>query len=225
MPIGVGKPPRSQHVWLCRFCTTSAGNPYRNNGFRRECHKCHLAKGEAFKAKSEKRQPPTKSTKESARVAALERELEQLRQAVKKPEELSQQGNEAPAKMAYKQAIQGPGKLQTAGLFPEDHPAIRSIRAELDQEKAASDESVPLSRRVRSGQNQIAMHEIDFKAAKERVEQAEQNLVAAHSGLEQSKAKPSGIARTESSRGTLAQTGGSRGVTRTRGDTVGCCSP
>ena len=119
-------------------------------------------------------------------MAALERELEQLRQAVKKLEELSQQGNDWPAKVAYKQGL---GKLRTAGFFSEDHPAIRSIRAELDQAKAASDKSVPLSKRIRAGQNQIAMHERDLKAAKERVEQAEQNLVEAQSGLEQSKAK------------------------------------
>ena len=189
MPVRVGKPPRSPHDWLCRFCTTSAGNPYRNNGFRKECHKCHLAKGEAFKAKSENREQPTKSTKESARVAALEKELAQLRQAVKKPEEQSQQESDAPAKVAYKHAIQGLGKLRMAGLFSEDHPPIRTIRAELDQAKAASDESVTLSKRIRAGQNQIAMHERDLKAAKERVEEAGGNLVAAQSGLEQSQAK------------------------------------
>ena len=187
MPIKVGKPPRSPHDWLCRFCTTSAGNPYRNNGFRKECHRCHLAKGEAFKAKSENREQPTKSTKESARVVALEKELAQLRQAVKKPVEQSQQENDAPSRAAYKQAIQGLGKL--VGVLPEDHPAIRTIRAELDQAKAASDESVPLSKRIRAGQNQIAMHERDLKAAKERVEEAERNLVSAQSGLEQSQAK------------------------------------
>ena len=73
MPFKVGKPPRSPHHWLCMFCVTSSGNSYRNNGFRRECHRRHLAKGEAFKARSEKREPPTKSTKESAKVAALEK--------------------------------------------------------------------------------------------------------------------------------------------------------
>ena len=187
MPIREGKPPRSPHDWLCRFCTTSAGNPYRNNGFRKECHKCHLAKGEAFKAKSENREQPTKSTKESARVVALEKELARLRQAVKKPEEQSQQENDAPSRAAYKQAIQGLGKL--VGVLPGDHPAIRTIRAELDQAKAASDESVPLSKRIRAGQNQIAMHERDLKAAKERVEEAERNLVSAQNGLEQSQAK------------------------------------
>ena len=67
----------------------------------------------------------------------------------------------------------GFGKLRMAGLFSEDHPAIRTIRAELDQAKAASDESVPFSKRIRAGQNQIAMHERDLKAAKERVEEAE----------------------------------------------------
>ena len=137
-----------------------------------------LAKGEAFKAKSEKREQPTKSTKESARVAALEKELAQLRQVVKQPEEQSQQESDAPAKVAYKHAIQGLGKLRMAGLFSVDHPAIRTIRAELDQAK-----------RIRAGQNQIAMHERDLKAAKEREEEAERNLVAAQSGLEQSQAK------------------------------------
>ena len=48
---------------------------------------------------------------------------------------------------------------------------------------------MPLSKRIRAGQNQIAMHERDLKAAKERVEEAERNLVSAQSGLEQSQAK------------------------------------
>ena len=56
MPFKAGEPPRSPHDWLCKFCVTSSGNPCRNNGFRRECHRCHLAKGEAFKARSEKRE-------------------------------------------------------------------------------------------------------------------------------------------------------------------------
>ena len=118
MPFKAGKPPRSPHDWLCRFCTTSPGNPHRNKGFRGECHRCHLTKGEAFKARSEKREPPATSTKESARVAALEKELEQ---------------------------------------FPTSDKEV--LKAELDQAKAASDESVPLSKRIRAGQNQIAMHE------------------------------------------------------------------
>ena len=53
------------------------------------------------------------------------------------------------------------GQLQTAGLFPDDLPAIKSLKAELDQAKAASDESVPFSKRIRAGQNQIAMQQED----------------------------------------------------------------
>ena len=127
---------------------------------------CHLAKGEGFKARSEKREPPTKSTKESATVPALEKELEQLRQATKKSEESSQQETDA-SKAAYNMAIKPFGQLQTAGLFLDDHPAIKTLKAELDQAKAASDESVPLSKTIRAGQNQIAMHERDLTAANE----------------------------------------------------------
>ena len=64
-----------------------------------------ISKGEAFKARSEKREPPAKPAKESARVAALEKVLEQLRQATKKSEESSQQETDAPSKAAYKMAI------------------------------------------------------------------------------------------------------------------------
>ena len=117
MPFTAGKPPRSPHDWLCKFCVTSSGNPYRNNGFRRECHRCHLEKGEAFKARSEKRERPAKSTKESARVATLEKELERYRQAEKKSDESAQQETDAPSKAAYKMAIKALGHLQTAGLF------------------------------------------------------------------------------------------------------------
>ena len=46
-------------------------------------------------------------------------------------------------------AIKAFGQLQTAGLFPDDNPAIKSLKAELDQATAASDESVPLSKRIR----------------------------------------------------------------------------
>ena len=118
MPFKAGKPPRSPHDWLCRFCVTSSGNPYRNNGFRRECHRCHLAKGEAFEARSEKREPPAKSTKELAKVAALEKELERYRQAEKKSDESAQQETDAPTKAAYKMAIKAFGQLQTAGCSP-----------------------------------------------------------------------------------------------------------
>ena len=70
------------------------------------------------------------------------------------------------------------GQLQTAGLFPDDHPAIRRLKAELDQEKAASDESA-----------HIATHERDLEAARERLEKVERNLFAAQKGLEQRRAK------------------------------------
>ena len=72
---------------------------------------------------------------------------------------LSQQETDAPPEAAYKMAIKALGQLQTAGLFPDDHPAIKSLKAEWDQAKAASDESVLLSKRIRAGQNQISMHE------------------------------------------------------------------
>ena len=84
MPFRAGKPARSRRDWLCRFCTTSSGNASRSNGFRSECHRCHLAKCEVFRARSEKREPPARSTEEWVRVTALEKELEQLRQAAKK---------------------------------------------------------------------------------------------------------------------------------------------
>ena len=137
MPLKVGKPPRLPHDWLCRFCVTSSGNPYRNNGFRRECHRCHLAKGEAFKARSENREPPAKSTKESAKVGALEKELERYRQAEKKSESAPQE-TDAPTKAAYKKAIRALGDLQTTGLFADDHPAIKTLKAGLDLAKAAT---------------------------------------------------------------------------------------
>ena len=177
------------------FCVTSSGNPYRNNGFRRECHRCHLAKGEAFKARSENREPPTKSTKESAKGAALEKELERYRQAEKKSES-AQQETDAPTKAAYKMAVKYFGQLQTTGLFADDHPAIKTLKAGLDQAKAASDESVPLSKRIRAGQNQIAMHEKDLKAANDRVQETEQRIVVAQQSLEQHRAKVVEIERS-----------------------------
>ena len=92
------KPPTTQpHVGAREFCRVShrvranstpqaQKNPHRNSGFRSEGRRRHLANCEAFKARSEQREPPAKSTKESTRVAALEEELEQFRQAAKKSE-------------------------------------------------------------------------------------------------------------------------------------------
>ena len=89
---------------------------------------------------------------------------------------------DAPPEAASKLAINGVWTT-AAGLFLDDHPAIRSIQAEVDQARAASDESVPLSKRIRAGHNQIVMHERDLKAARERVEEAERNIVAARKSL------------------------------------------
>ena len=121
-------------------------------------------------------------------MAALEKELEQLRQRMKKPEESSQQEADARSKAAYKMAIKVFGQLQTAGLLADDHPTVRSLNAELDQAKAASDESVFLSKRIRAGQNQIAVPERDLQAARARVEEAERSIVAAQKILEQHRA-------------------------------------
>ena len=97
-------------------------------------------------------------------------------------------------------AIKAFRQLQTAGLFSVDHPAIKTLRAELDQAKAASDESVPLSKRIRAGQNQIAMHERDLKAANDRVQEAEQSIVAAQKSLEQHRAKVEDIEKAQQER-------------------------
>ena len=121
-------------------------------------------------------------------MAALEKELERYRQADKKSES-AQQETDAPTKAAYKKAIRALGDLQTTGLFADDHPAIKTLKAGLDQAKAASDESVPVSKRIRAGQNQIAMHERDLKAANDRVQETEQSIVAAQQSLEQHRAK------------------------------------
>ena len=94
-----------------------------------------------------------------------------------------------PTRAAYKMAGKYFGQLQTTGVFADDHPAIQMVKAGLDQAKAASDESVPLSMRIRAGQNQIAMHERDLKAANGRVLETEQSILAAQQSLEQHRAK------------------------------------
>ena len=81
------------------------------------------------------------------------------------------------------------GQLQTTGVFADDHPAIKTLKAGLDQANSASDESVPLSKTIRAGQNQIAMHEKDLKAANDRVLETEQSILAAQQSLEQHRAK------------------------------------
>ena len=81
------------------------------------------------------------------------------------------------------------GQLQTTGVFADDHPAILMVKAGFDQARAASDESVPLSKRIRAGQNQIATHERDLKAANDRVRETEQSIVAAQQSLEQHRVK------------------------------------
>ena len=122
-------------------------------------------------------------------MAALEKELERYRQAEKKSDESAPQETDAPTKAACKMAIKAFGQLQTAGLFSDDHPAIQMVKAGLDQARAASDESVPLSKRIRAGQNQIVMHERDLKAANDRVLETEQSIFAAQQSLEQHRAK------------------------------------
>ena len=111
------------------------------------------------------------------------------------------------------------------GLFPDDHPAIESLKAELDQAKAVSDESVPLSKRIRAGQNQIATHERDLKAARERVEEAERSIVAAQKSFQQLRAKAEDIEKALQERRTqlehLHQTRGGRSVPRSRSHTAG----
>ena len=76
-------------------------------------------------------------------MAALEKGVELLRQATKKPEESSQQETDASSKAACKMPIKAFGQLQTAVLFPDDHLAITSLEAEFDQAKAASSRPEP----------------------------------------------------------------------------------
>ena len=128
-------------------------------------------------------------------MAALEKELELYRQAEKKSES-AQQKTDAPTKAAYKMAIKSCGQLQTAGVFADDHPAIQMVKAGLDQARAASDESVPLSKRIRTGQNQIAMHERDLKAANDRVQEAEQSILATQQSPEQHRTKVEDIEKS-----------------------------
>ena len=79
-------------------------------------------------------------------MAALEKELKRYRQAEKKSES-AQRETDVPTRAAYKMAVKYFGQLQTTGVFADDHPAIQMVKAGLDQARAASDESVPLSKR------------------------------------------------------------------------------
>ena len=55
---------------------------------------------------------------------------------------------------------------------------------------------MPLSKRIRAGQNQIALHERDLKAANGRVQETEQSIVVAQQSLEQHRAKVVEIERS-----------------------------
>ena len=60
-------------------------------------------------------------------MAALEKELEQLRQRSPKNPHSKRQMRRRRQRTKWRS---GPlGQLQTAGLFPEDHPAIKSLKA------------------------------------------------------------------------------------------------
>ena len=89
-------------------------------------------------------------------------------QAAQKSEESSQQEGDGPSKAAYKLAIKTFGPPQTAGLFPDDHPAIRSRKAELVQATSASDESVLFGKRIRAGQNHLHARKIPQRSQRAR---------------------------------------------------------
>ena len=60
---------------------------------------------------------------------------------------------------------------------PKNPPSKRQMRRRRTM-------SVPLSNRIRAGQNQIAMHERYLKAANDRVQESEQSIVAAQKSLQ-----------------------------------------
>ena len=179
VPFRAGKPTRSPHDWLCKFCVTSSGNPYATMASR--------VMPSRRDQRIENRQPSRRGSRPEWRL--WRKSWSSFDKPQKKSEESSQPETDAPSKAAYKMAIKDFGQLQTAGLFPDDHPAIRSLRAELDHVKAVSAESVPFSKRIRAGQNQVAMHESELKTANERVEEAALSIVAAQQSLEQHRAK------------------------------------
>ena len=125
----------------------------------------HLAKGAAFKARSENREPPTKSTKESAKVAALEKELERYRQAESKSVS-AQQETDAPTKAAYKMAIRALSETcRRLHCSPMTTRQSRHSKQDWTRRRRPVTNPCPSARGFEQGQNQIAMHERDISKA------------------------------------------------------------
>eukprot|EP00973_Karenia_brevis_P077892 10822147-Karenia_brevis.AAC.1 len=73
------KVPRSKDDWMCKHCTGTDGQPFRNFGTRTSCKMCSLHKGVCFKAAVKKSCPSERrfpaSTKPAVdELAALKKE-------------------------------------------------------------------------------------------------------------------------------------------------------
>ena len=224
-----GKPPRSLHDWLCKFCLMIGCV-----GFASRAHRIRtatMASAEnATNAISRRVMPSRRNQRSENRQRSRRRNRSRWRHRRKRwgsfgkrrrnhknPHNKRQMRR---PRQHTKMTIKAFGQLQTAGLFSDDHRAIKSLKAELDKAKAAGDESVPLSKRIRAGQNQVAMHERHLKAANERVEEAEQSIVAAQQSLEQHRAHREGAAGATEPPGTSTPTSCSRSVPRSGGRTA-----
>ena len=150
----------SHRVRMMLDCASRESAPQRRPSHR---HRCHLAKGDAFKARHWSRSWSS-SARQQGGLQNLHSKKEMRRQ--------QRHAN-------WRSRCLDSGGLP--GLFPDDHPATRPINAELNWAKAASDEPVPLSLRIRAGQNQIAMHERDLHAAREKHRGCPEELGAAPS--------------------------------------------
>ena len=61
--------------WLCKSCKGRDGKPFRNRGFRVQCHSCGLSKGACFGQKVAQASPSV-SSKDKSALASRDRELE-----------------------------------------------------------------------------------------------------------------------------------------------------
>ena len=142
--------------------------------------------------------------------------MERYRQAEKKSGESAQQETDAPTKAAYKMAIKAFWTTGDSWIVLRRPPSNQDAQSRVGPGKGASDESVPLSKRIRAGQNQIAMHERDLKAANER--RAEHCGCSEELGTAPRKGRRhrEGAAGATEPSGAAAQTSRSRSVTRRR---------
>jgi len=201
----------NEEDWYCRFCDDFWGGSFKVRGFRRQCYKCKLSKGDCFGGKvgaaipsqrvvappsKNKDEEKEKDSKDRGELAKLRREIADLKSQVGMGRVGSSKVLVAvePDEQTDVQELNRAAE-SLAKALGADAAETLAVRQRLAEERKKIADSKPLWTQVRSQERMVAKRQKAADAAVRKAESLRQSALEAHRLADQAEAESKDLQR------------------------------